>query len=207
MLDALNVTGHANSAAPRELCLACGLCCNGAIFADLKLVAGDDFGHFQALYAQHTVAADAAGKNTGTASRPVSKTAGAASEKQPSRLRRLPQPCVFFDGSHCRIYEDRPRHCREFECLLRQNVADHRLDLPAALRIVRTSREQLEHVRTLLERLGDTDGHLPFPERFRRTSRRLEHVGLEGALAEVFGDLTLAVHEMNCLVSRHFYNP
>jgi hypothetical protein len=41
--------------------------------------------------------------------------------------------------------------------------------------------------------------------RFRRTARRLEEVGLDAQAADTYGRLTLAMHDLNLLLSEAFY--
>src|SRR6266481_7889876 len=87
------------AATGENLCLSCGLCCNGVIFADVKLRRGDDPAHFQAL------------------GLPITCSGG----RKPSAA-GFPQPCVALDGCRCCIYDQRPRYCRKFECLLLKSV-------------------------------------------------------------------------------------
>src|SRR5229473_316362 len=95
----------ANGSDSEDICLACGLCCNGTIFADVKLQAGDDTSRFRSL---------------GVGLRQV----GCESGLSQSRLRpaSVPQPCAAFDGCRCQIYAERPKYCRQFECLLLRSV-------------------------------------------------------------------------------------
>src|SRR5208337_5052378 len=72
-----------------QLCPKCGLCCNGALFADVRLQKNDDSRRLTELGLSVKSKAD----------RPV-----------------FPQPCSCFVGTLCRIYAERPGHCRAFEC-------------------------------------------------------------------------------------------
>jgi Fe-S-cluster containining protein len=165
-----------------EVCLACGLCCNGVIFADVKLHSGE-----AARLEAHGL----------TSSRPALTEGGRAS--------KLPQPCAALDGCRCRVYAERPRYCREFECLLLKNLRAGRLGADAALRVIRTARERAEKVRDLLRALGDNDEPTALSIRFRRMTRRLEQLSLEDDTADLYGQLTLAVHDLNLLVRDAFY--
>ncbi|HWQ92127.1 MAG TPA: YkgJ family cysteine cluster protein [Clostridia bacterium] len=170
-----------------DLCLECGFCCNGVIFADIKLRPADHPARLKAL------------------AEPFMQPQPGQTAKISWHGSRLTQPCLFFDGSRCRVYEQRPGHCRNFECLLLSNVMAKRLPRQAALRIIQTARQQADTVRNLLQVLGDTDEQESLANRFRRTSRRLEQVGAETEMAETYSDLTLAVHDLNCLLSEAFY--
>jgi hypothetical protein len=75
-----------------------------------------------------------------------------------------------------------------------------------ALHIIRSAREKAAKVDHLLSELGDCDQQTGLAARFRRTAKRLEHGGLNEATAERYGELTLAVHDLNLLLSQAFYS-
>ena len=115
------------------------------------------------------------------------------------------QPCAAFDGCRCGIYAQRPQYCRKFECLLLKGVQAEKTEVSQALGVIRTARQRAERVRKLLHDLADTNEHLPLALRFRRMTRRVERLGLEDRLAETYGELTLAFHDLNRLLSDCFY--
>lgn len=163
-------------AAPTEkLCGACGLCCNGVIFADVQLQRGDDATKLRTL---------------GFVKRNASK---------------FPQPCAMHDGCRCSIYADRPRYCREFECLLLKNAQEGRVSAAEALRVIATARKQAALVQELLERLGDEDKSVALSKRFQAMRRRMESGSADPEKFDVFGELTMAVHELNVILSEQFY--
>jgi Fe-S-cluster containining protein len=162
-----------------DLCLECGLCCNGVIFADVELQSSE----VQSL---------------------KSKVQSLASGGKNGKV-RLPQPCAAFDGCRCRIYAERPMYCRQFECLLLKNVQAGRIGRTEASRMVRTAKERAEKVRALLRELGDTDEAIALSLRFQRAAKRFEKAPLADGKAETYADLTLAVHDLNMLVREAFY--
>jgi Fe-S-cluster containining protein len=166
-----------------DLCLSCGLCCNGAIFADVKLKARDNADLLRSL------------------GLPV----GFRKHSRPSCALKLCQPCAAFDGLACRIYDDRPEHCHNFECLQLKTLRTGAITKTQALSIIRAARKRLEKVRRLLDSLGDTDEALPIAVRFRRTSRRLQTLGMDKPTGQIYGQLTLAVHDLNFILSDSFY--
>lgn len=168
-----------NGGDSNPICLECGLCCNGVIFADLQLRPGDDLTRLQALL-------------PGARVKLKSKS-------------KFPQPCVALDGCRCRIYADRPRYCREFDCLLLKNVKSGRINQDAALGTIRTARQRADRVREVLRQLGDTEETAALSVRFRRMKKRAEAGELNDAAADLFGELTLAVHDLNMLLSDAFY--
>ena len=174
-------TTESNDAVVAQLCPACGLCCNGVIFANLALRPGDDAARLRSLGV------------------PV------CTPRSTLRPPRLAQPCAAFDGSYCRVYDDRPQYCRQFECALLQSVKAGRTQPPEALRVIHTARDRADKVHRLLGALGDTESQLPLSTRFRRTARRLQNRELEDTTADTYAQLTLAVHDLNLLLADAFY--
>jgi Fe-S-cluster containining protein len=164
----------------KNLCLECGLCCNGVIFADVELQPSE----VQRL------------KSKVPNLKPANRSFGKA---------KLPQPCAAFDGCRCRIYSDRPTYCRQFECLLLKNVQAGRLERAAGLRIIRSAQQHADKVRGLFRELGDTDEEKALSHRFQRAAKQFENASLTDAKAQVYADLTLAVHDLNLLLSEAFY--
>lgn len=160
------------------LCRACGLCCNGVIFADVKLQRGDNAERLRGLGLTF-------------------KPANAAT--------KFTQPCAAFEGCRCRIYAERPRYCREFECALLKNVVAGETGRAQAFDIVGQAHERVNKVRQLLHELGETEESEPLDRRFRRLGKRLEEGALDEASAGLYGELTLAVQDLNVLLSQAFY--
>lgn len=165
-----------------SLCLECGLCCNGVIFADGQLQPEDDASHLRSLGLKF-----------------------APNRQSTIGNRKFLQPCACFDGRNCNIYPDRPKYCREFECLLLKSLKAGHTDTAAALRVIRNARQRVEKVKRLLRDLGNTEEDLALSKRFRKVKRRLESSALDEDAAEKFGDLTLAVHDLNLLLGEAFY--
>jgi hypothetical protein len=168
--------------ATSRLCLACGLCCNGVLFSDVELQSADDAPGLRAL------------------GLPVAAKRGVRA------MLRFPQPCAALCADNrCRVYAARPGRCREFECGVLKQVIAGGLTVDAALRVVREARQRAACVVELLRALGDTHEHLPLATRFRRARRRFETGAVTPETADLFGDLTLAVHHLNVLTHGRFY--
>ena len=118
---------------------------------------------------------------------------------------KFAQPCALFDGCRCRIYGERPAYCRKFECSLLKRVNAGQVRAAAALRIIRSARRRVNEVKALLHKLGDRDEHIPLRARFRRMKHRFEAGPPDDPAAELFGRLTLSVHDLNVLLSDEFY--
>jgi hypothetical protein len=83
-------------------------------------------------------------------------------------------------------------------------VAAGKNTLEQGLRLIKKARTRAERVRRLLRRLGDQDETVALSIRFRRMRARFER-GLENDEAiDTFGELTLATHELNLLLSEVF---
>jgi hypothetical protein len=177
----LNGSKNSNDAVTGALCPACGLCCNGVIFANVGLRRSDDATRLRSL------------------GLPVCIPHSAL------RPPHIAQPCAAFDGCRCRVYADRPQYCREFECVLLKSVKAGHTEPAAALRIIRTARERADKVRRLLSALGDADEQFPLSARFRRTGKRLKERDWDKETADTYAQLTLAVHDLNLLLGDAFY--
>lgn len=165
-----------------QLCLACGLCCDGTLFDLVKLEASDD---------------PAKVKRLGL---PVKVSRG----KVP--IARFPQPCAALCADRtCRLYADRPWQCRVFECGLLKKAKAGQVPFPSALREVKQARRRADKVRRLLRELGDTDEHRALGERFHRLSERLEAGNADPEALAKFADLSLAVHHLKLQAHDHFY--
>jgi len=162
--------------AAEKLCLACGLCCNGVIFADVQLQRGDDAARLCAV---------------GLLKRINSS--------------KFPQPCAMHDGCRCAIYKNRPQYCREFECILLKEANAGRVSEVAALRTIKEARKKAGRVRELLEQLGDSNSGIALSKRFQAMRKRMENGPADASQIEIFGLLTVAVHELNVILSERFY--
>lgn len=172
-----------NSANSNALCLACGMCCNGVIFARGQLQPEDDPARLKLLGLKLLPSRGSEANGKG----------------------KFAQPCAAFDGCRCRLYADRPTYCREFDCALLRGVRRREISAKEALRIVRRARRRVETINGLLRELGDSDGSSPLSARFRRVQRRVEASVVDAGTARVFGELTVAMHRLNRLLSERFY--
>ena len=170
------------------LCVQCGLCCNGVIFADVQLQPQDTPERLRQLGVKLLARA--------------AKTKTAAGATAPKF--RFTQPCCAFEGQ-CRIYDERPYYCRQFECALFKGVQAGHLEFVRAGRLIKTAHQRAEKVRKRLRLLGDTDETLALSKRFQRLQRCILSGPIDEESAEIFGELTLAVQDLNVLLSDVFY--
>jgi uncharacterized protein len=166
--------------APRltdQLCLRCGLCCNGVIFGDVELQPGDD---------------------------PARLTALGVPLKSRGKKTKFPQPCACLDGLRCRIYADRPRRCRTFDCRLLQRAGAGEVRIVDALKIIRATRRHADQVRRLLRQLGEQDEPLSLSKRYQRVMKQPMDLSLGDEVPRRRGRLLLAVHELTSCLGRDF---
>lgn len=105
-----------SAAAAQSLCTECGLCCSGAIFADVELRDRREAISMECL--------------------------GLEIEEEDGRS-LLIQPCRALIGTKCTVYAHRPGCCRSFECKLLKEYQSNETSLNEALDVVRDLREKL----------------------------------------------------------------
>jgi hypothetical protein len=89
--------------------------------------------------------------------------------------------------------------------LLLQKVKVGDLTRTQALKKIGAARQQSEKVVRLLKALGDGEETAPLAARFRRTAKRLEQSQLDAKTGALFGQLTLAFHDLNLTLNTAFY--
>jgi uncharacterized protein len=123
-----------------RLCPNCGLCCDGTLFADVELRADDDAKRLAKL---------------------------GLSVKKKGRVKvAFKQPCACFDGKFCKIYGDRPKHCRLFECGLLKKVNVGEMKSNAALKRISRAKALLKEVQDLLAAFEGDDTCEALSERY-----------------------------------------
>jgi len=182
-----------STALPEQLCLQCGLCCDGTLFRDVELQPGDDANHLGAL---------------GLALR--GSRAGRSPSTSPATI-KFPQPCAALCADlRCQVYAARPTRCREFGCALFKSVAAGGTEPAAALKVIRQTRQQAEQVRRLLQELGETSERVSLSKRFQKVKRQFDAgvvpAGLDRETAyDRFAELSLAVHGLDQRLRTKFH--
>jgi len=91
-----------------DICLACGLCCDGTLFSHVTLQDGDDSDALATLELEH-----------------VDEAYG------------FVQPCQALDScGSCQVYDDRPVMCAKFECDLLKRAKEKHTSKTDALDII-----------------------------------------------------------------------
>ena len=172
----MNAQSQKKADPAEALCLACGLCCNGAIFNDVKLEPSDNPDRLRSL--------------------------GLPVKRFGSKL-GCSQPCAAFARGRCAIYAERPSHCRTFECLVLKGLKAGAIKPNAALKRVALARRRAATVNRLLVELGNSDDDSSLQSRFRKIMAASH--ALKPELAKGLSELTLAMHSLNLLLSHEFY--
>ena len=160
-----------------RLCPTCALCCNGVLFADVRLRPGDDAPRLTKL--------------------------GVPLQRR-GALVRFSQPCSCLDHDRCRIYADRPERCRTFECRILQRAQRGEITESAALKCIRQARRKADAVRAILRELGDTDEHLPLTRRYERMMRQPMDLSADERLTHLRGQLMIAVADLMTALQQQF---
>ncbi len=161
-----------------RLCTACGLCCNGVLFADVELQTDEEAAVLEKLGLR--------------VKRLKTKT-------------KLTQPCAAFDGCLCRHYAQRPGHCQKFECLQLLKVNRGETTTNAALTHIQQARRLAERAEQFLEQLGHNRRDLPLSQRYRRCVRAAEQGDWTSDQLETLAELQMTVHKLTALLQREFY--
>jgi Fe-S-cluster containining protein len=173
--------GAATPAKPADLvstlCPACALCCNGVLFADVRLQAGDDAAQLAEL---------------------------GVPLKRRGAITRFSQPCSCLEGKLCRIYADRPARCRTFECRLLKRAVAGEVTERAALKSIQEARTCADKVRRILRELGDTVETIPLSRRYQRMMRQPIDLSADEWLINLRGELMLAVSDLAGVLEREF---
>jgi uncharacterized protein len=161
-----------------QLCAQCGLCCNGALFSDVRLQKGDD----PARLRQLGIRLERTGRNW-----------------------RFSQPCSCLNGNLCQIYRERPVRCRTFECRVLQRAQEEQLTVAAALRIINKAKKLAARLERILRALGQEEAALPLTRRCAMAIAAPLELSGDARIVRLRGQLLLAIHElMQCLEQEFF---
>lgn len=173
-----NIPAVSDSAmAVEQLCRHCALCCNGVIFADVELQECDDASRLRAL--------------------------GLPLERDGRKI-KFRQPCAGLDGRLCRLYDERPKRCRTFDCRLLQNVIAGKVRITDARSIINETLKHAGTIRRLLRRLGQRDETLPLSIRYRMAMQEPLDLSAGPEQERLRGRLMLAVYELTQRLEKDF---
>jgi hypothetical protein len=123
-------------------------------------------------------------------------------QKRPGKL-AFAQPGACFDGVNCRIYADRPRRCRTFECGLLKRFERGEITTGSALKKIAAAKARAGRVRELLQLNGQLDESVAMTHRYQAAMSAPVHLS-EADGSELRGELMLAVNELMQVLQRDF---
>lgn len=174
--DAAQVAGDEAA----SLCTACGLCCNGSLFARAMLGPEDTLERFGNLLPY----------------------------REPAGRGFFPQPCGALCGTRCSIYAERPSVCRGFHCKLLKMVDRDPARLSAAKQTVATTIGLLDQLTHLLVAAGYGDANTS--RAGVRSAFRSAVLRASGAKDRNFflrhGELVELWLKTTVTIRRHFYD-
>lgn len=161
-----------------RLCLRCGLCCDGVLFGDVRV---------------------------GLEDRPERLLKHGMPLQRTEEVWHFDQPCVALECGACRIYEDRPSHCRQFECALLQETLRGRRTEEEAERAIDRARKLAQTVRDMLVERGDTNDGVALSRRYRDFIDGQAGGENTADFRRKHGSLTVAVMSLNQVLKLSFY--
>lgn len=129
-------SAETKSARASELCTACGLCCNGAIFGRARAEA-DEIDR-------------------------IASYGLSVFDRPDGTWFKL--PCNLLSGNRCTIYADRFSVCRGFSCTLLKRLSDGEIDVEAGLGLVVTAKAMIERLREKEPAAATLDGRIRIRE-------------------------------------------
>ena len=121
----------------QNLCLSCGLCCNGGLH------------NWTNLRSKETAQAQASGLQV---------------FRLPQGSPAFFQPCAAFHTPECSIYDHRPQSCRDYRCKLLVALEQAQISLEDALVFTQRARELITALR---EHMDEPDPHLSLERQVR----------------------------------------
>jgi len=164
------------SAASR-LCSACGICCNGVMFHNVRIQSNDSPRELMAF--------------------------GLKLKRKHRELFSL-QPCPAYQDSRCAIYDQRPHRCQLFTCRQLKRVASGEMSEPEALEKINEVVQRAAHVNQLLQQSGKTDPKRPLAKRYEKITAEPVDLSSDPKTVELRGQLTLAMQALEELLETDF---
>jgi len=170
---------NVSSSVASDLCLSCGMCCNGTIFdhADLK-------------EAEHETVVRLG----------ISSHSDIAKDSS-----TFPLPCSRLDGARCTCYGDgRPSVCGDFSCDLLLSLVDGSTRFVEARKIVERTRAISDQVRTQLESEVDNDGRQSIGKLTGALARSMKAAPDPKTFRHEHGELFLGLVTLRMSLESHF---
>lgn len=185
MKDGQNASGEfpSNKASMKPnlanvLCIRCGLCCDGSLFADAELAV------------RETTALEVLGVEIED-----------ADEDEPALLL---QPCAAFKRKRCSIYPHRPNCCRTFECRLLKQVESGAVSVDRAKETIANMLKEVGRVKVLIAQMGQRDERLPLKERLSEALTLSLKITDDPQINRKRADMKVAITRIQSLLQQTF---
>ena len=166
-------------ASVQSLCTKCGLCCNGVLFADVELRKTDSTAKLRSLDLELY---------------------------RKGRSTAFNQPCRCFNGGLCAIYDERPAHCRAFECALLQRAIAGTSTVSSALKTIALAKRKVKRVDSILMRSAEDDASLALTLRYSKVVRAPIDLSTSRS-SNPLGRLMPAMADLMDLLQKEFLRP
>ena len=183
----MNPVENNSASAATRLCLACGLCCNGAMFHQVRLQPADSAKSLAAV---------------------------GMMLKHKRGLSFIQQPCCCFkpvklpgEGAkpcQCSIYAARPERCRVFECRQLALVESAEISEAAAMTTILEAKRLEAEVEELLARTGNKNRKLPLVVRCERVLEAPADPGWNAEMLTLREQLRESMRTLSLMLNRDF---
>jgi len=164
------------SAASR-LCAACGICCTGVMFHNVRIQSNDAWRELVAF--------------------------GLKLKRKHSE-QFTQQPCPAYRESQCAIYPQRPVRCQLFTCRQLQRVAVGKVSESEALEKINEVVDRVALVEELLHASGKTDPQKPLAKRYEKITAEPVDLSGDPHAVELRGQLLHAMQALEELLAKDF---
>lgn len=165
------------SEAASRLCQACGLCCDGSMFFDVRLQSGD--------------------------SAPALKQLGFRIQHK-KKYDFFDQPCIAFKNQCCSIYHDRPTRCRAFQCQQLKRLTQGQTTEAEVLKKIQEAQSKIAVIKKLLYDLGPTNLKKPLLQQYQQIVATPLDSSAEKKVVEERAQLDEALSSLNELLNQEF---
>ena len=107
-------------------------------------------------------------------------------------------------GGLCKIYEDRPKRCRSFDCRALERVQQGKITVTAARNAIADAKRRSEEVLRLVRALGNADETQPLNRRYAAIMAQPIDLAGDETQLELRGELMLAVGRLVEVLEREF---
>lgn len=161
----------------QEICITCGLCCDGTLFKRAILKAGEK-GNLP------------------------KKMETAYEKKGDEEFFHL--PCSYFEGK-CSIYDQKKAHiCSAFRCNLLKEFAQNKVSKSEALSIVDNAMQLRQEIRVLAQQVFNAKAIIPFQQILEQIGEAVENKNSATSCHPAFEMLKIKVIILEALLIRHF---